>query len=141
MNADEHTLCIPAVFGRPVFGRRLTNELDHERWRSQRDVVRDIMLSAAETGVWLTLAELGSLTCFPVQSIGAQVRALRRSGHGAYIVEKRRRSSLAGRRFNSGVPIDNAFQGTAWEYKFDLLSSRTAEKRAAVFASNLGRTG
>ena len=44
------------------------------RVRTQRDVVRDVMLSANECGAWLTLAELGAMTRYPETSISAQLR-------------------------------------------------------------------
>lgn len=84
-------LKLPAV-PHSVFGTGHTNEFDHERWRSQHDVVRDILLSAAQCGTWLTLAELATLTRFPEPSIAAQMRAMRTSRRGGYIIAKRRRA-------------------------------------------------
>jgi hypothetical protein len=60
-----------------TFGRGFTDELDVVRWRPQREVVRDILLSAAECGAWLTIEELRGMTRFPEASIGAYVRSLR----------------------------------------------------------------
>ena len=56
--------------------------------RTQLDVIRDFMLGS---GDWLTLDEIESVTCFPVASISAQLRHLRKRG---FLVEKRIRVGL-----------------------------------------------
>jgi hypothetical protein len=66
-------------------------EYDARRLRSQRDVIRDVMLAAADCATWLTLAELRALTRFGEASISAQLRHLRKPEHGAYEVVKRHR--------------------------------------------------
>jgi hypothetical protein len=58
--------------------------------RTQREVVRDVMLSANECGAWLTLAELGAMTRYPETSISAQLRHLKKPQFGNYELEKRR---------------------------------------------------
>jgi hypothetical protein len=45
----------------------------------QRDVLRDVMLSAAECVTWLTLEELARMTSYPPASISAQLRHLRKN--------------------------------------------------------------
>lgn len=107
-----------------IFGTPFTDEFDHDRWRNQHDVVRDILFSAVECGAWLTLAELAALTRFPEPSIGAQIRALRTPRHGGYVVAKRRR--LRGRIDSGALPgtlSDRKFTGGgSWEYQMDLQS-------------------
>lgn len=58
---------------------------------TQLEVVRGVMLLAAQFGSWMTLEELARKTRFPETSISAQLRHLRKEKHGAYQVEKRRR--------------------------------------------------
>jgi hypothetical protein len=57
--------------------------------RRQRDVLRDVMLSARECETWLTLDELAQLTHYPSASISAQLQHLRKPEHGRFVVEKR----------------------------------------------------
>jgi hypothetical protein len=68
---------------------------DARRLRSQRDVIRDVMLAAADCATWLTLAELRALTQYGEASISAQLRHLRKTTHGGYEVIKRRREDAA----------------------------------------------
>ena len=60
---------------------------------SQRDVLREVMLSASECGTWLTLDEIARLTHYPQTSISAQLRHLRKPVYGAFVVEKQRREA------------------------------------------------
>src|SRR5437899_11346492 len=90
MHHNEPARLSTPAMARSAFGTGFTNELDHERWRTQHDVLRDILFSAAECGAWLTLSKLAALTRFPEPSIAAQLRALRAPRRGGYIVEKRR---------------------------------------------------
>lgn len=77
--------------------------------RRQRDVLCDVMLSAAECGSWLTLREISRLTSYGEASISAQLRHLRKPQYGAFVVQKRcRKEGQAGR-------IDG--QGAVWEYR------------------------
>ena len=46
---------------------------------SQREVLRDVLLSATECGSWLTLRELSQLTQYGEASISAQLRHLRKT--------------------------------------------------------------
>ena len=68
---------------------------DAMRLRSQRDVIRDVMLAAAESGTWLTLAELRAMTQYGEASIPAQLRHLRKIENGGYEVVKRHREDGA----------------------------------------------
>ncbi len=72
-----------------------TGLYDVLRLRSQRDVIRDVMLAAAECGTWLTLAELRALTQYGEASISAQLRHLRKGENGGYDVAKRHREDGA----------------------------------------------
>ena len=76
--------------------------------RRQREVIRDVMLSAGLCATWLTLEELARLTHYPPASISAQLRHLRKPRFGAYAVVKR------SRRVNPGMRGDGF--GTLWEY-------------------------
>jgi hypothetical protein len=77
------------------------------RVRTQRDVVRDVMLSANECGAWLTLAELGAMTRYPATSISAQLRHLKKPKFGNYELEKQPR-----------VAADaETGHGVEWEYR------------------------
>jgi hypothetical protein len=122
MHQNEPARLSTPAMARSAFGTGFTNELDHERWRSQHDVLRDILFSAAECGAWLTISELAALTRFPEPSIAAQLRALRTPRRGAYIVAKRRRAP--GEVNSSGLAsawkYDQASRDAAWEYRVAL---------------------
>ena len=75
---------------------------------SQREVLRDVLLSATECGSWLTLRELAQLTQFGEASISAQLRHLRKPKYGSYVVEKRVRR---------GEVVRDAEHGAIWEYR------------------------
>ena len=60
--------------------------------RTQREVIRDVMLSAGQCATWLTLDELAKLTQYPPASISAQLRHLRKRLRGALAVVKRCRA-------------------------------------------------
>lgn len=75
---------------------------------SQREVLRDVLLSATECGSWLTLRELSQLTQFGEASISAQLRHLRKPKYGSYVVEKRvRRDAI----------VRDLEHGAIWEYR------------------------
>ena len=79
------------------------------RIKTQREVLRDVMLSAKECEAWLTLSELAAMTRYPAASISAQLRHLKKPQFGNFALEKRMRDkadSLSG----------NA-QGVVWEYR------------------------
>lgn len=98
----------------------------------QRDILRDVMLSAAECDAWLTLEELGRLTSYPPASISAQLRHLRKRRHGSYRVEKRCR--LVAKPV-AGVEAIVA-HGPLWEYRLDRRRgvTRIVARRIAVAA-------
>ena len=75
---------------------------------SQREVLRDVLLSATECGSWLTLRELAQLTRFGETSISAQLRHLRKAKYGSYVVEKRVRR---------GIVVSEVEHGAIWEYR------------------------
>ena len=85
----------------------------------QREVLRDVMLSAAECDTWLSLEELAHITSYPPASISAQLRHLRKKQHGGHRVEKRCRSAF---KFMAGVD-QRGTNGPVWEYR---LSRRLA---------------
>ncbi|MGB7282961.1 MAG: hypothetical protein WBE13_11925 [Candidatus Acidiferrum sp.] len=80
--------------------------------RKQREVIRDVMLSAGQCATWLTLDELTKLTHYPPASISAQLRHMRKPRFGAYTVVKRCRA------------VDKAMRaegfGVVWEYSVQL---------------------
>jgi len=80
-----------------------------ERMPSQLDVVRQVMLLAAQYDSWMTLEELARKTKFPESSISAQLRHLRKEEHGGFEVEKRRRMSDEALRTNTRERV--------WEYQ------------------------
>jgi hypothetical protein len=87
-------------------------EYDARRLRSQREVIRDVMLSAAECDTWLTLGELRALTRYGEASISAQLRHLRRAENGGYELAKRHREAMAG-----GRAAADAWGERTWEYR------------------------
>ena len=87
-----------------TFGPAYDPQLDGARLRTQRELIREVMLSAAECEAWLTLREIAAITRYGEASISAQLRHLRKPLFGGYLLEKRRRAGLAATR---GV----------WEYR------------------------
>jgi hypothetical protein len=70
---------------------------------SQTEIIRDVLLSAAECspdGGWMTLRELAELTAYGETAISAQLRRLKAAKHGSFVIDKRRRRS-----------------GSEWEYR------------------------
>ena len=90
--------------------------------KTQREVLRDVMLSAGECGAWLTLHELAGLTHYGEASISAQLRHLRKPQNGAFVVEKRLRQNQIVR----GTEI-----GSVWEYRLR-RRIRRVHARAAI---------
>ena len=90
-------------------GRQRKVKTVRVRVRTQRDVVRDVMLSANECGAWLTLAELGAMTRYPETSISAQLRHLKKPQFGNYELEKMP-------RMRAGVDLGDG-HGVEWEYR------------------------
>jgi len=85
---------------------------------TQLHTIRDLMLSAAQRGAWMTLGEIAGLTEIGEASISAQLRHLRKSRHGRHRVEKRRRIEL----FRNGRP-------RAAEAEFTRRERRDARRR------------
>jgi hypothetical protein len=81
----------------------------HDRIPTQLEIVRQVMLLAAQYGSWMTLEELAGKTNFAEASISAQLRHLRKPQHGAFAVEKRRRTADEALRTNSRERV--------WEYQ------------------------
>ena len=75
---------------------------------TQREILRDVMLSAAECRTWLTLHELAQLTKYGEASISAQLRHLRKREFGGYFLQKRLRR---------GVQVVEREHGPVWEYQ------------------------
>jgi hypothetical protein len=89
--------------------------------RRQREVIRDVMLSAGQCATWLTLDELAKLTHYPQASISAQLRHLRKARYGGYTVVKRSRA------VNAALRADG--MGTLWEYSVELVRRAGAPHR------------
>jgi len=87
-------------------------EYDARRLRSQREIIRDVMISAAECETWLTLGELRTLTRYGEASISAQLRHLRKTENGGYDVVKRHRDGASPER-----PGTDGRGECVWEYR------------------------
>ena len=87
-------------------------EYDARRLRSQREIIRDVMLAAAVCETWLTLGELRALTRYGEASISAQLRHLRKSENGGYDVVKRHREGVSPER-----PGTDGRGECVWEYR------------------------
>lgn len=106
-----------------TFGPVFDDVKDRGRVLTQMEVIRDVMLSAAECagqivresymqaldavqiaadGGWMTLREIAELTNYGEASISAQLRHLRKPHFGGYVIVKRRRG-----------PVTSG----AWEYR------------------------
>jgi hypothetical protein len=93
--------------------RRVREELSLRPARKQREVIRDVMLSAGQCATWLTLEELAKLTHYPPASISAQLRHLRKARFGAFAVVKRSRV------VNKAMRAEGL--GTLWEYAIETV--------------------
>jgi hypothetical protein len=90
----------------------LPGEYDARRLRSQREIIRDVMISAADCETWLTLGELRALTRYGEASISAQLRHLRKAENGGYDVIKRHREGASPAR-----PGTDGRSECVWEYR------------------------
>jgi biotin operon repressor len=88
---------------------RRRRRADEDRMPTQLDVLRQVMLLAAQYDSWMTLEELARKTKFAEPSISAQLRHLRKEEHGGFAVEKRRRTSDEALRTNARERV--------WEYQ------------------------
>ena len=106
---------------------------DARRLRSQRDVIRDVMLSAAECETWFTLGELRALTQYGEASISAQLRHLRKNENGGYEVVKRHREGASPER-----PGADGRGECVWEYRIaramSVIGGTAAERVEAARA-------
>lgn len=84
---------------------------DAERLRTQRDIIRDKLLTASRSGNWLTLGELQLFSGFGEASISAQLRHLRKPAAGGFQIAKRRR------KFARRI---------VWEYRIEIETARAA---------------
>lgn len=106
-------------------------EYNARRLRSQREIIRDVMISAADCETWLTLGELRALTRYGEASISAQLRHLRKAEYGGYGVAKRHRDGATPERLGT----DGRGEGV-WEYRI------TREMRGIEpCRTNSGRVG
>jgi hypothetical protein len=78
---------------------------------SQREILRDVMMSASSRGMWLTLRQLAAITKFGEASISAQLRHLRKRQNGGYLIGRQLREPKAASR-TATEPL--------WEYKLKL---------------------
>ncbi len=85
------------------------NRTQRVREGSQREVLRDVMMSAAECGTWLTLRELARMTNYGETSISAQLRHLRKERYGAFLIDKQVRKGGDGNSIGG--------HGAIWEYR------------------------
>jgi hypothetical protein len=99
--------------------------------RKQREVIRDVMLSAGQCATWLTLDELTKLTQYPPASISAQLRHLRKPRYGGYAVVKRCRM------VNKAMRAEGF--GALWEYSVEpvrrVIVQRKRKRRQAPSGS------
>jgi hypothetical protein len=105
---------------------------DARRLRSQREIIRDVMLSAADCETWLTLGELRALTHYGEASISAQLRHLRKSENGGYEVVKRHREGACLER-----PSADGRGECIWEYRI----ARGAPAETEVVSQSLVAVG
>ena len=81
----------------PTFGPDYDEHRDGERLREQRERVKNVLLAAAIRNQWLTVEEICQRLearyrmRFPVESIGADVRHLRKQQFGGYHIPSRKR--------------------------------------------------
>jgi hypothetical protein len=75
---------------------------------TQRDVLRDVMLTAGKYGAWMTLRELARLTRYGETSISAQLRHLRKARCGGYVLEKQVRKPEV---------VNSEEHFVVWEYR------------------------
>jgi len=87
-------------------------EYNARRLRSQREIIRDVMLSAAGCETWLTLGELRAVTRYGEASISAQLRHLRKMEYGGYEIVKRQREGVSPAR-----PAADGRGECVWEYR------------------------
>jgi len=107
-------------------------EYDARRLRSQREIIRDVMLSAADCETWLTLGELRALTRYGEASISAQLRHLRKSENGGYDVVKRHRDGASPERPGRLPP-------PSWRMRLEKFAPPVPKQRLAEYMSRFAR--
>ena len=121
--------------------RKNETERVAQRAPSQREILRDVMLSATACDTWLSLDELSRMTGYPPASISAQLRHLRKERYGAYSLGKRQR---AGVKLFSPV-VEPSASGPVWEYQLSrrefLVQSDTSRGDAKHNDANRKRIG
>ena len=95
---------------------------------TQREILRDVMLSAAECDTWLTLRELSLLTRYGEASISAQLRHLRKPRYGAFVIAKQHRRVRAIVREEGRGPV-------VWEYQLRRGVRRDAHSQTRQVSS------
>ena len=108
-------------------------EYDARRLRSQREVIRDVMLAATDCDTWLTLGELRGLTRYGEASISAQLRHLRKLENGGYDVSKQRREDTV----TAGAWADGRGD-CVWEYRI-LRILRIGQDAASLTAPGISQ--
>ena len=108
-------------------------EYDARRLRSQREVIRDVMLAATDCDTWLTLGELRALTHYGEASISAQLRHLRKLENGGYDVSKQRREDAVA----AGASADGRGD-CVWEYRI-LRILRLGQDAASLTAPGISQ--
>jgi hypothetical protein len=108
-------------------------EYDARRLRSQREVIRDVMLAATDCDTWLTLGELRALTRYGEASISAQLRHLRKLENGGYDVSKQRREDAVA----AGASADGRGD-CVWEYRI-LHILRLGQDAASLTAPGISQ--
>ena len=106
---------------------------DARRLRSQREVIRDVMLAATDCDTWLTLGELRGLTRYGEASISAQLRHLRKLENGGYDVSKQRREDTV----TAGAWADGRGD-CVWEYRI-LRILRVGHDAASLTAPGISQ--
>ena len=106
---------------------------DARRLRSQREVIRDVMLAATDCDTWLTLGELRGLTRYGEASISAQLRHLRKLENGGYDVSKQRREDTV----TAGAWADGRGD-CVWEYRI-LRSLRIGQGAASSTTAGISQ--
>jgi hypothetical protein len=111
-------------------------EYDARRLRSQREVIRDVMLAAADCDAWLTLGQLRALTRYGEASISAQLRHLRKTENGGYEITKRHREDATPARACADGRGERV-----WEYRIAQRASPRRIAESAVANTSSGPRG
>ncbi|HXN51108.1 MAG TPA: hypothetical protein VN943_04165 [Candidatus Acidoferrum sp.] len=110
-------------------GRKRGKRTARRAMPTQRDVLRDVMLAAEKYGAWMTLRELARLTRYGETSISAQLRHLRKTKCGGYVLEKRVRRPEV---------VNSEEHFVVWEYR---LTPRRLKRRRVSARRRVGSRG